>query len=336
VNKRSIEALIKCGAFGSTGDSRKGMLEVLEAAQAAGAKAQLDAQIGQGSIFDLGGFGGGDATPAFAAPSHPPVPREEFSRPELLAGEKESIGLFLTEHPLKRVRDAIRAKTDCGCGEVIGRKNDEWIKVGGMITAAKKIRTRTGSQVMFATIDDLEGSVELVVFEKSLAAAEGAMAVDQIVLVRGRVDQKEAGKVCVIVQDVERFDPDDAEVERAREAAAKANVPPAPLRLRVDAGRLPATIIDELKRIFEDHPGESEVVLEMQTRSGPRRLRFGSGYRVAGRNAALKAELDRLLGPALPAGPPTPLPTGAGAGAAVAVAVAGRAATERPVAVAAG
>jgi len=333
VNKRAIEALVKCGAFGSTGDSRKGMLEVLEAAQAAGAKTQLDAQIGQGSIFDLGGLGA-DAAPAFAAPSHPPVPREEFSRPELLAGEKESIGLFLTEHPLKRVREAIRTKTDCGCGEVIERKNDEWIKVGGMITAAKKIRTRTGSQVMFATVDDLEGSVELVVFEKGLATAEDAMAVDSIVLVRGRVDQKEAGKVCVIVQDVERFDPDDAEVERAREAAAKANVPPAPLRLRVDAGRLPATIIDELKRIFEDHPGESEVVLEMHTRTGPRRLRFGSGYRVAGRNAALKAELDRLLGPALPAGAPTSVPA-APTGVA-AVAVAGRAAAQRPVAVAAG
>ena len=60
VNKKAIEALIKCGAFGSTGASRRGMLEVLESAQAAGQKAQLDAQIGQGSIFDLGGFDGGD------------------------------------------------------------------------------------------------------------------------------------------------------------------------------------------------------------------------------------------------------------------------------------
>ena len=61
--------------------------------------------------------------------------------------------------------------------------------------------------MMFATVDDLEGSVEVVVFEKALAAAEGVMALDEIVLVRGRVDHKEAGKVCVVVQDVERFDP---------------------------------------------------------------------------------------------------------------------------------
>src|ERR671912_3031204 len=70
VNKKAIEALIKCGAFGSTGATRKGMLEVLESAQAAGQKAQLDAQIGQGSIFDLGGFGGQDAGSPFAGPTH--------------------------------------------------------------------------------------------------------------------------------------------------------------------------------------------------------------------------------------------------------------------------
>src|SRR6185312_10317382 len=91
VNKKAIEALIKCGAFGSTGAPRKGMLVVLESAQAAGQKAQLDAQIGQGSIFDLGGFGGGDeggASP-FSGPTHPPIPIEEFEKPELLAIEKE-------------------------------------------------------------------------------------------------------------------------------------------------------------------------------------------------------------------------------------------------------
>src|ERR1043165_9225883 len=89
VNKRSIEALIKCGAFGSTGATRKGMLEVLDAAQSSGQRAQQDAQMGQGSIFDL--F---DAPPAtdgpspFNAPPSPPIPIEEFDRNDLLAMEK--------------------------------------------------------------------------------------------------------------------------------------------------------------------------------------------------------------------------------------------------------
>src|SRR5204862_3289671 len=97
VNKRAIEALIKCGAFGSTGATRRGMLEVLDAAQAAGQKTQQDAAIGQGSIFDLGVSDPAHpgSAPAFSAPAHPPIPAHEFERPELLAMEKESIGVFI-------------------------------------------------------------------------------------------------------------------------------------------------------------------------------------------------------------------------------------------------
>ena len=121
--------------------------------------------------------------------------------------EKESIGVFITEHPLKRVREALRMKADCSVAEVADRRDGEWIKVGGMITEAKKIRTRSGTNMMFATVDDLDGTVEVVVFEKAMAAAEGVLVTDEIVLVRGRVDHKDANKVCIVVQDVERFDP---------------------------------------------------------------------------------------------------------------------------------
>jgi DNA polymerase-3 subunit alpha len=298
VNKKAIEALIKCGAFGSTGASRRGMLEVLEHAQGAGQKAQQDALSGQGSIFDLAGLGGG---PALAAPAHPPIPPEEFDRPRLLAVEKESIGIFITDHPLKRVREALRLKADCACADVMGRRDGEWVKVGGMVTAAKKIRTRTGSTVMFGTIDDLDGAVEVVVFEKALAAAEGVMALDEIVLVRGRVDHKEAGKVCIVVQDVERFDPSEAEIERAREHAERAAAAalPSELRWRVDAAALHAHVIDELRDLFERYQGDTEFVLEMHTRAGLRCLRFGETFRVASRDAGFRTELRTILGPAL-------------------------------------
>jgi DNA polymerase-3 subunit alpha len=307
VNKRSIEALIKCGAFGSTEATRRGMLEVLDSAQAAGQKAQQDAEIGQGSIFDLGGFGddagGGNA---FAAPSHPPIPTHEFERPELLAMEKESVGVFITEHPLKRVREALLVKADCAIAEIPERKDGEWVKVGGMITEAKKIRTRSGSNMMFATVDDLEGTVEVVVFEKALAAAEGALIADEIVLVKGRVDHKDANKVCIVVQEVTKFDPSEAEIEKAKAAIAQkaALEQPKWLRMRVDAARLEATIIADLRELFERYPGNDDFVLEMQTRAGLRRLRFGGDYKIAARNSALKSELRGLLGDAIVAPPP--------------------------------
>src|SRR4051812_21675247 len=310
VNKRAIEALIKCGGFGSTGATRKGMLEVLEAAQAAGAKVQLDAQIGQASIFDLMGLGdpagdaGGGAGGGFTRPSHPPIPIDEFDRQSILALEKESVGLFISEHPLKAVREGLRAKVGCGCANVAERKDGEGVKIGGMVAAAKKIRTRAGSTMMFATIDDLEGQIEVRVFEKALNAAEGALDEDNIVVIRGRVDKMEAGKVCVIVSEAERFQPTEAEIDKAKAAAAeRAERAMVPLRLRLDAARLPATVIQELKQVLAEHPGESEVVLEVATSTGPRRLRLGEGFKVA-RSTKLLSELDAVVAAAiLPAAP---------------------------------
>src|SRR4051794_14267784 len=300
VNKRSIEALIKCGAFGSTGATRRGMLEVLDSAQAAGQRSQQDAQLGQGSIFDLAGLG--NDAPAFAQPSYPPIPTLEHERTELLAMEKESIGLYITEHPLKRVREALRVKAGCSTAQVMDQRDGEVVKVGGMITEFKKIRTRTGTPMMFATLDDLDGAVEIVVFEKAMAAAEDVIAADSIVLVKGRVDHKEAGKVCLIVMDVERFDPSDAEIAKAKAQVAKlAAAQPKALRRRVDASQLPGSVIEDLRELFERYPGDTQFVLEMPTRTGLRRLRFGEAYRFAARNAALQAELNQLLGAAAPA-----------------------------------
>ena len=298
VNKRAIEALIKCGAFGSTGDCRKGMLEVLDSAQGAGARAQQDAQLGQGSIFDLFDGGGGAEASPLNAPSYPPIPPEEFEQTDLLAMEKESIGIFISDHPLKRVREALKVKADCSTAQVIDQRDGDWVKVGGMITESKKIKTRSGTTMMFATLDDLDGAVEIVVFEKALAAAEQVIANDAIVLVRGRVDHKEAGKVCIIVSDVDRFEPSEAEIARAKAQVAKqAAARPAVVSRRVDATRLSASIVDELRELFERYPGDTEFVLEMHTRTGLRRLKFGPNFKVAARNAGLKVELDSLLPP---------------------------------------
>jgi DNA polymerase-3 subunit alpha len=297
VNKKAIEALIKCGAFGSTGATRRGMLEVLEQAQGAGQKAQQDALIGQGSIFDLDGQDGAGPAPA-TVPGHAPIPRVEFDRPELLAAEKESLGLFISAHPLKDVRAALSVRVDCSLTEVSARRDGDWVTVGGMIAQAKKIRTKKGDPMMFATLDDLEGSVELVIFGKALAAGGDGVATDSIVVVRGRVDHKDRERTCLVVQEIEAFDPTPEEVQKAEEAAAKAAVPPSALRLRLDASALPASALVDLKELLTGFPGEAEVVIELLTSAGPRQLRLGADFRVA-RGAGLHAELDALLGEAM-------------------------------------
>jgi len=301
VNKKAIEALIKCGAFGSTGATRKGMLMILEQAQGAGQKAQQDAMIGQGSIFD--DLTGGDETADsggadFALPSHAPIPAVEFERAELLAAEKESIGLFISAHPLKEVRAALRARVDCPLSELAGRRDGDWVLVGGMITETKRIRTKKGDPMMFATLDDLEESVELLVFGNALSAAGDVLTADSIVLVRGRVDHKDRDKTCIVVQQIESFQPTAEEVIEAREQEAKQAVPPSALRLRLDATALAASVLPELKDVLAGFPGDCEVMIELSTSVGDRRLKLGPEFRVA-HSASLHAELDALLGHAI-------------------------------------
>jgi len=322
VNKKAIEALIKCGAFGSTGATRKGMLAVLEQAQGAGQKAQQDALIGQGSIFDLdtpsanaageqaqpGGGPGGAASSAaadgfgfgLARPTHPPIPTEEFEQAELLAVEKEAIGLFVSAHPLKPLREALRARVDCSLAALADRRDKDLVTVGGIITEAKRIRTRNGDPMMFATLDDLAGAVEMIVFGKAIAEHEAALAVDQVVLVRGRVDHKEAGNTSLVVQSVEPFAPSEEEVERARtKADAEAKTATAlahPVRLCIDASSLPVSAIEDCKQLIEENPGPAEVVLEINTSAGTRRVRLGETYRVQ-HTPTLRAELENVLAP---------------------------------------
>jgi DNA polymerase-3 subunit alpha len=307
VNKKAIEALIKCGALGSTGATRKGMLEVLETAQAAGQKAQQDALVGQGSIFDLdasaspqGAAGNAGPGSSLLRPSHPPIPSGEFDQPQLLAVEKEAIGLFISAHPLKPMREAMRARADCSLAALANRRDKDWVTVGGIITESKRIRTRNGDHMMFATLDDLEGSVEMLVFGKALAEHEAALAVDQVVLVRGRVDHKEANKTALVVQSVETFAPTEEEMARANSQAKAASIAQAaalePLRLKVDAARLPASAIEDLKDVIDTHRGAAEVVLEMLTSAGTRILRLGESYRVQ-HTPFVRAELEAALAP---------------------------------------
>jgi DNA polymerase-3 subunit alpha len=310
VNKKAIEALIKCGAFGSTEATRKGMLAVLEQAQGAGQKAQQDALIGQGSIFDmampspgLDGANGASSSASgvphgFATPSHAPIPAVEFDRAELLAAEKEAIGLFISAHPLKDVGAALRARTQCTLAELAERRDGDWVTVGGMISQTKRIRTKKGDPMMFATLDDLDSSVEMLIFGKALAESEQALHPDCIVVVRGRVDHKDREKTCLVAQQIDRFEPSTEELQIALERAVTAVKPQDALRLRLDATALPASALGELKDLLAGFPGESEVVIELSTSIGERRLRLGPGYRVC-RSAALHAELDALLGMAM-------------------------------------
>ncbi|MEA2362671.1 MAG: polymerase subunit alpha [Thermoleophilaceae bacterium] len=286
VNKKASDSLVKCGAFDSLPGTRTGVVQVLPQAQAAGGQSQQDALSGQSSFFDLDG-GSEEAV----AHHDLPIPALPDDRKQLNGWEKETLGLFLSSHPLKEVRHALRAKVDCSLADLAGKKDGEWVTVGGMIAECKRIRTKKGDPMMFATLDDLEGQVELLVFNSAYAANADKVDVDKLVIVRGRVDHKEAGETKLVAQEVEPFDPSEEEVLRATEAA----VTEAIVRrvcLHVSPG-VPDTFLEELKEVVGHHPGEQELLLAV----GPRRLVLGPEFKVSG-STACQSELSALHGAA--------------------------------------
>jgi DNA polymerase-3 subunit alpha len=257
MNKRALESLVKSGALDSTGATRMGMLEVLEDALVSGGRLIADRLAGQGSIFDLGS----EAQEGDRRAHHRPIPSDEFEKRELLALEKESLGLYVSEHPLDAVRDQLRRKTDCRMADVERRRDGEVVTVGGIVSALKQLTTKKGEPMVFLRLDDLSGSLETVVFNSVYAAARELLEADRMLVVKGRVDHKDE------------------------------------VRLHLDARRAPAGTIRELAEVVKRFPGEAEVLLELETSGGPQVYAFGPGFRVRP-EPDFHAEVKALLGEA--------------------------------------
>ena len=277
VNKRALESLVKCGALDSTGSSRKGMLGLLEQALSSGGRYHADRLAGQGSIFDLGGE---DEPQAIARPAHHPViSSDEYDKQDLLALEKETLGLYVSEHPLASIRDQLRRKVDLPLTEVSSRRDGDVVTVGGIVGAIRLLTTRKGDPMAFVRLDDLSGSVEVIAFNSAFAAARDLLEADRVLLVKGRVDHKD-GEVKLVALDVAAF-------EAVRERPE--------VRLRVDARRAHAGVIRDLAEVVRGFPGESPVIVALDTSDGPRTLQFGPEYRVRP-EPDFFAEVKALLG----------------------------------------
>jgi DNA polymerase-3 subunit alpha len=283
VNKKTVECLVKSGALDSLQGTRTGMVEIMPQAQAGGVQSQQDAQLGQGSIFDEPETGSGSPF----GKQHPPVPTLEDDRKQLNEWEKETLGLFLSSHPLKEVRPALRQKIECTLKDLAEKKDDEWVTVGGMVAEAKKIRTKKGDPMAFITLDDLEGQVEVLIFSNAYAANADKIETGKVLLIRGRVDHPERGATKLIAQDVEVFEPSDEEVEEARQLGEVAPVQRR-IVLQVDAG-IDAGFLEDLKHVVCGSKGEYELWLKV----GPRTLVLGEEFRVS---PNCKHELAELTG----------------------------------------
>jgi DNA polymerase-3 subunit alpha len=278
LNKRALESLVKCGALDSTGSSRMGMLAALDAALGHGQRISADRLAGQASIFD-GAFGEAEQSMEV---QHPPIAATEFDERELLRLEKEVLGLYVSEHPLERVRAELRRKTDCALTDLERRRDGEFVTVGGIVSSLKQVTTKRGEPMVFVTLDDPTGSAEVVVFNSTYATARELLEADRILVVKGRIDHKQAGETKLVASEVSAFE--SALVRRE-------------VRLRIDARQAPAGLIRELAALVSDYPGDAPVYLALETSLGERTLALGSGYRVKP-EADFFAEVRALLGEA--------------------------------------
>ncbi len=138
--------------------------------------------------------------------------------------------------PWRKCGPALRARVDCSLAQLAGKPDGAWVTVGGIVVDCKKIRTKSGSQMMFATLDDVEGQVEMLVFKADQAESAAVIQPDAIVLVRGRLDHKDRGETKLVVQEAQRFEPDATEIASA--AKKVPTLPSGPLQLSVDVNKL--------------------------------------------------------------------------------------------------
>jgi DNA polymerase-3 subunit alpha len=271
LNKRTIESLIKAGAFDGMGLPRRGLVLVHEQALDAVVERRRNEEMGQYSLFS------GDA--AEASETEIDIPDLEFPQKSKLAFEKEMLGLYVSDHPLLGVGTALAAATTHRIPELIDQQDRSSVAIGGIIGAITRRWTRNGDPMIFFQLEDLEGSVECIVFPKTVHDYGALVVEDAVVVVNGYVDNR-SEDVKVVVRDIQELQIRDDSV----------------VRLGVPASRLTPETVGSLKSILSNHPGTSPVYLHLTDDGNTKVLKLSDEHKVEPRTA-LFAELKELLGP---------------------------------------
>jgi DNA polymerase-3 subunit alpha len=274
LNKRTIESLIKGGGFDAMGHSRKGLLGYSDRIiDETVARRRKEAE-GQFDLFSAAA-GTDDST---ATSARPEIPAEDFDKRQKLAFEKEMLGLYVSDHPLMGAEASLRRRTEITINELEGVEDGSIRVTGGLVTALQKKWTRKGDLMAVFTLEDLQSSVEVMVFPKTMQNYGHLLADDAVVIVKARVDGRE-DEPKLMAMELELFEP-----------VVDGN-PPVHINLRPAA--LSDSLLDALKSLLRDHSGESPVFLHIGDRQV---LRLPDEFTVSASTGFL-AELRELLGP---------------------------------------
>lgn len=277
-NKRTIESLIKAGAFDSLGHARRALLLVHEQAVESVIGVKRREAEGQFDLFaDLG-----DDGPGFSV-QVPDVP--DWDKKQRLAFEREMLGLYVSDHPLSGLENVLSAAADVSIATLNAdeaRPDGSTVVVAGLVTSLQRKMSKQGNPWAAVTLEDMEGSVEIMFFGETYLAYSTVLAEDAVIVVRGRVRRR-----------------DDAMQLQAMEVSLPdlSAVADAPVVVTLPEARCIPPVVERLREVISTHPGITELHLRV-TRPGGRVtvLRAGEALRVE-RSPSLYGDLKALLGP---------------------------------------
>lgn len=284
VNKRVIEQLARCGALDGFGHTRASIVEGLDILMDQAEKRRTEKESGQFSMFDLmapaSRSGGG------AVDGPPPVP--EWPWRQLLAFEKDAIGYYVTGHPMDPYQGQLKQYEITSLGDLPSLSNGAEVAVAGIVVQANEKTSKAGQRMVFLTLEDFSGQVEVAVFSRVYPQWEAlGRPMNEPVLVRGRVDidaDDEQVRVKVLSNSLEGLD-------AARRGMVRA------VRVRVDLGIVREATIDRLRDVVKAHKGNVPLELVLKLAGvGELHLRANSQWHVDP-GEAIVTEIEKLTGP---------------------------------------
>ena len=278
-NKKTIESLIKGGAFDSLNHPRKGLTLIYLEAIDSVMEAKRAESIGQ---FDL--FGSGmSSTSSIITNVEIEIPDQEWEKALLLSYEREMLGLYVSDHPLLGVEHLRRSSTDMPISQVNDESvgHEQIVTIGGLITQIQRKVSRRGDSWAIVTVEDLEGAVDVMFFSNSYTQHSMNLMEDRIVVIRGRVDKREE-QVKIMALDLSMPDITLA--------------PTGPLIISMDTVRCTPPVVDRIKEILRSHPGKREVHLKLDDGRKSLVMKIGDDLRVTA-SPSLSADLKAILGP---------------------------------------
>jgi len=262
VNKRVTESLIRCGSFDSLGGKRSQLLAVLDEVIKRGQEYQKDKKNGQTSIFDL--FENTQKDKINHVHQYTLPNLEEFSENELLAMEKEMMGLYISQHPLKNHQKKIEDIISVSSNEAVNLPDGSLVILAGVINRVRKKSTKNGNLMAFISLEDLEGSIEAIIFPKVYEKNKEKIKKDELVVIEGSLDVGEE-KVKLIAKKLSLLkEYKKSKINSIKYKKIKNGDEIKRLHIEIKYKKNQSNILLRLKEIFIKYPGRSKIMLHFK------------------------------------------------------------------------